>query len=353
MTKYSKGILPIDTRKSDIDELVEHQERLPWNKLREDLKTFGIRNANLMCGMPAECQSKDNKMLLKDGSIKTLGEILVNSGIDVEYYENNHLIGERIDIKPIELANSTAYQVYYNGPRDVYEVNIDGEIYKFTGNHLLLVKVGNENQFVRVDQLEENMEIVSEELKTRSTKKIISIKKVGVEHTWDVTTDTDTYLLSNGCVSHNTSATVANETNGIEPVRALISIKQSKDGVLKQVVPEYKRLKKKYELLWDQKSPEGYLKIVAVMQKYMDMSISCNVSYNPEFYPDKQLPMSLMIQHMLLSYKLGIKTWYYMNTYDGQGEVNVDKMILENANEEETLEINENDEENQCDSCKI
>lgn len=204
MTKYGKGILPIDTRKLDIDDLVEHNERLPWNKLREDLKTYGIRNATVMALMPAE-----------------------------------------------------------------------------------------------------------------------------------------------------TSATVANETNGFEPVRALISIKQSRDGVLKQVVPEFRRLKNKYEMLWDQKSPEGYIKMVAVMQKYIDQTVSCNVSYNPEFYPDKQLPMSLMIQHMLLSYKLGVKTWYYMNTYDGQSEVNVDKMILDNASSSQQETVVDDSDEGDCLACKI
>ena len=161
MTKYGQGILPIDTRKLDIDNIIPHKERLPWNKLREDLLTYGIRNATVMALMPAECQSKDNKMLLADGSVKTLKDLLILSGIDIEYYENNLLIGSRIDIKPIELAGGNAYQVYYNGPREMYEVDIEGEIYKFTGNHLLKVKTNDGEDFVRVDQLKEDMEIIS------------------------------------------------------------------------------------------------------------------------------------------------------------------------------------------------
>jgi len=200
LTKYSYGILPIDTRKSDIDTIVPYEERLPWNKLREDLKIYGIRNSTLMACMPAE-----------------------------------------------------------------------------------------------------------------------------------------------------TSAQIAGETNGIEPVRSLITIKQSKDGVLKQVVPEYRRLKNKYELLWNQKSPEGYLKIVAVLQKYIDQTISCNVSYNPEFYPDNQLPMSEMIKHLLLSYKLGIKTHYYLNTNDGQSEYNADKMIAVSQNQID----NGDDDAESCTACKL
>ena len=196
-TKYAKGIVPIDTRKRDIDELIPHVERMPWNELRAQLRETGIRNATLMALMPAE-----------------------------------------------------------------------------------------------------------------------------------------------------TSAQIANATNGIEPPRSLISVKQSKHGVLKQVVPEFRTLKNKYELLWDQKSPEGYLKICAVLQKYIDQGISVNTSYNPQFYPDEKIPMSELLKHMLLFYKFGGKQLYYNNTYDGQGEVNIDKLSSVMV---ELPKIEEED----CESCKI
>ena len=175
-TKYSKGIMPIDTRKKEVDELVPHQERMPWEQLRQNAITYGIRNATLMALMPSESSSQ-----------------------------------------------------------------------------------------------------------------------------------------------------VSNATNGIEPPRSYISVKQSKDGVLKQIVPEYRRLKNRYDLLWDQTSPEGYLKIAAVLQKYIDQSISINTSYNPEHYEDQQLTMSELLKHMILGYKLGHKTWYYMNTLDGAGEFDTEK----------------------------
>lgn len=143
-----------------------------------------------------------------------------------------------------------------------------------------------------------------------------------------------------------TSAQIANATNGIEPPRSLISIKQSKHGVLKQVVPEFRRLKNKYDLLWDQKSPEGYLKIMAVLQKYVDQGISVNTSYNPQFYEEEKIPMSVLLQHLLMFYKYGGKQLYYFNTFDGQGEIDVDKMTAE------PLPKGENDEED-CESCKI
>ena len=142
-----------------------------------------------------------------------------------------------------------------------------------------------------------------------------------------------------------TSAQIANATNGIEPPRSLISVKQSKHGVLKQVVPEFKRLKNKYDLLWDQQSPEGYLKIMAVLQKYIDQGISVNTSYNPAYYEDEKIPMSTMLQHLLMFYKLGGKQLYYFNTNDGQGEIDVSKMMGE-------LEVVETDDE-ECESCHI
>ena len=92
-------------------------------------------------------------------------------------------------------------------------------------------------------------------------------------------------------------------------------------GVLKQVVPEIKKYHNKYDLLWSQKSPQGYLKIVAVLQKFIDQSISTNISYNPQFYLNNEIPMSDMIKDILLAYKWGIKTLYYNNTYDGAGEI--------------------------------
>lgn len=143
-----------------------------------------------------------------------------------------------------------------------------------------------------------------------------------------------------------TSAQISNSTNGIEPPRSYVSIKQSKHGVLKQVVPQYHRLKNKYDLLWDQKSPEGYLKICAVLQKFIDQGISVNTSYNPEHYDDEKIPMSVLLQHIVMFYKYGGKQLYYNNTYDGQGEIDVDKF---DAPEPTTTVVDDED----CESCKI
>ena len=200
-TKYSDGVLPIDTYKRDVDELVAPQERMPWNELRAQLRETGIRNSTLMALMPAE-----------------------------------------------------------------------------------------------------------------------------------------------------TSAQISNATNGIEPPRSLVSVKQSKHGVLKQVVPGIHHLKNKYELLWDQTSPLGYLKIMAVLQKYIDQGISVNTSYNPAFYDDEKIPMSEMLQHLMLFYKYGGKQLYYFNTNDGAGEIDIDKLDNSANVEEEQITINEDEA---CESCVI
>jgi len=194
-SKYGDGVLPVDTYKKDVDELVKPKQRMDWKGLRKQLKTSGIRNSTLMALMPAE-----------------------------------------------------------------------------------------------------------------------------------------------------TSAQISNSTNGIEPPRALVSYKQSKDGVMAQVVPGYHHLKNKYDLLWDQKSPQGYLKICAVLQKYIDQGISVNTSYNPEHFDEGKVPMSEMIKDIVTFYKYGGKQLYYNNTYDGSGEFKEEALV--------ELESAAIDDEH-CDSCVI
>jgi ribonucleoside-diphosphate reductase alpha chain len=138
------------------------------------------------------------------------------------------------------------------------------------------------------------------------------------------------------------SSVVSNETNGIEPPRDYLSIKKSKKGPLKQIVPGYPHLKNFYTLLWDMPSNEGYIKIVAIMQKFFDQAISGNWSYNPENYPNNEVPLSEMAKDMLNSYKYGWKTVYYQNTYDSKQEDEIEDTVLRNPIAEE--------EEEDCDS---
>lgn len=131
-----------------------------------------------------------------------------------------------------------------------------------------------------------------------------------------------------------TSSQVSNATNGIEPPRGFVSVKQSKDGVLKQVVPELDKYKGQYELLWDIPNNKGYIDLVAIMQKFMDQSLSANTNYVPANYPNNKVPMKLLLKDLAYTYKMGLKTLYYHNTNDGSGDA-----VMEDSSE--------------CSSCKI
>lgn len=116
------------------------------------------------------------------------------------------------------------------------------------------------------------------------------------------------------------SSQVSNATNGIDIPRSPLTIKASKDGILKQIVPEYEKLKDQYEYLWDDNNNQGFLKIVAIIQKFMDQAISTNTRYNPTIMPNGKVPMKLMLQELLLAYKWGVKTLYYHHTNDGSND---------------------------------
>ena len=121
-----------------------------------------------------------------------------------------------------------------------------------------------------------------------------------------------------------TSSQIANATNGIEPPRGLVSIKASKDGILKQVVPDIGTLRHQYELLWQMPNNDGYLKLVAVMQKFVDQSISANTNYDPVRYEGGRVPMKILLKDLLNAYKMGVKTLYYHNTRDGANDAQAD-----------------------------
>jgi ribonucleoside-diphosphate reductase alpha chain len=137
--------------------------------------------------------------------------------------------------------------------------------------------------------------------------------------------DITTHGLRNSTLSalmpSETSSQISNATNGIEPPRGHVSVKTSKDGVLKQVVPEYGRLKDSYELLWNIPSNDGYLMLVGIMQKFVDQTISANTNYDPAKYEGGKVPMKLMLKDLLTAYKYGLKTLYYHNTRDGASDM--------------------------------
>ena len=149
------------------------------------------------------------------------------------------------------------------------------------------------------------------------------------------------------------SSVVSNATNGIEPPRAFLSTKKSKKGPLKQIVPQYYSHKNNYTLLWEMKSNDGYIKIVAAMQKFFDQAISGNWSYNPENYDNNEVPVSSMAQDLLTTYKYGWKTSYYQNTYDTKNDPSDELELQQKKGVENLLNDIFAEQEEDCDSCKI
>ena len=151
------------------------------------------------------------------------------------------------------------------------------------------------------------------------------------------------------------SSVVCNATNGIEPPRGYLSVKKSKKGPLKQIVPSYNTLKNNYTLLWDMTGNTGYINIVAVMQKFFDQAISGNWSYNPQHYEGSEVPTSVMAQDLLTTYKYGWKTSYYQNTYDVKTDEVEEMPQITNEQCKLNSLINDlsNAEEEACESCSI
>jgi ribonucleoside-diphosphate reductase alpha chain len=181
------------------------------------------------------------------------------------------------------------------------------------------------------------------------------ISSIPLQHDWEtLRSEIQTYGLRHSTLSaqmpSESSSVVSNATNGIEPPRGFLSIKKSKKGPLKQIVPQYQTLKNNYTLLWDMESNRGYINVVSVMQKFFDQAISGNWSYNPENYPDNEVPVSVMAQDFLTTYKYGWKTSYYQNTYDNK----TDEIKEPSQNINELIdEILSSKGEEDCDSCKI
>jgi ribonucleoside-diphosphate reductase alpha chain len=185
-------------------------------------------------------------------------------------------------------------------------------------------------------------------------KDVDEISSIELQHDWE---GLRASILEHG-LRHSTlsaqmpsesSSVVSNATNGIEPPRGYLSVKKSKKGPLKQIVPQYQTLKNNYTLLWDMPSNNGYINVVAVMQKFFDQAISGNTSYNPENYPNNEVPVSVLAQDLLTCFRAGWKTMYYQNTYD----IKTDEIVEEKPNLKSLLQELSGAEEEDCESCKI
>ena len=185
-------------------------------------------------------------------------------------------------------------------------------------------------------------------------KEVDEISSIKLQHDWE---SLRASILEHG-LRHSTlsaqmpsesSSVVSNATNGIEPPRDYLSVKKSKKGPLKQIVPQYHTLKNNYTLLWDMPSNTGYINIVAVMQKFFDQAISGNWSYNPENYANNEVPTSVMANDFLTTYKYGWKTSYYQNTYD----IKTDEVVEEKPNLQDLINELSSVEEGECESCAV
>ena len=185
-------------------------------------------------------------------------------------------------------------------------------------------------------------------------KDVDEVSNVALQHDWDSLR----VLISETGLRHSTlsaqmpsesSSVVSNATNGIEPPRDCLSIKKSKKGPLKQVVPQYQRLKNQYTLLWEMKGNRGYINVVSVMQKFFDQAISGNWSYNPIDYDNNEVPVSVMAKDLLTTYKYGWKTSYYQNTHDLKSD-EMEEPAVDLASLVATIQT---EDEETCESCAI
>ena len=193
-------------------------------------------------------------------------------------------------------------------------------------------------------------------------KDLDEVCSIKLKYDWDtLRNDIQQHGLRHSTLSaqmpSESSSVVSNATNGIEPPRGFLSVKKSKKGPLKQIVPQYQTLKNNYTLLWDMPSNEGYINIVAVMQKFFDQAISGNWSYNPTHFENNEVPMSVMLQDMLKTYKYGWKTSYYQNTYDFKSDPSEEEIKTETTNSfEPQVGLPDGkplEDEEECEACAI
>jgi len=268
--------------------------------------------------------NKENEELeeLCDLSVRALEEIIEYQGYPVKAAEISTKARRSLGIGYIGLAHYLAkHKVNYADKEAwklVHDLTESFQYYLLKASNRLAEERGACEYFNRtkysdgimpVDTYKEEVnDIVGKKLNHDWTTLRKSIKQHGLRHS----------TLSAQMPSESSSV-VSNATNGIEPPRGYLSVKKSKKGPLKQIVPQYSQLKNFYTLLWDMKGNEGYINIVAVMQKFFDQAISGNWSYNPLQYENNEVPMSIMMKDMLTTYKMGWKTSYYQNTYDFKG----------------------------------
>ena len=289
---------------------------------------------------------------LCDLAVRALEEIIDYQNYPIKAAENSTKARRSLGIGYIGLAHYLAKnKAQYSEPHAwklVHDLTEAFQYYLLKASNTLAKERGACEYFDRtkysdgilpIDTYKKDVDnVVANELNYDWESLRADIKEHGVRHS----------TLSAQMPSESSSV-VSNATNGIEPPRGYLSVKKSKKGPLKQIVPQYQSLKQHYTLLWDMPSNEGYINVVAVMQKFFDQAISGNWSYNPTQFPDNEVPMSVMMRDLLTTYKLGWKTSYYQNTYDYK----TDPSELEEEKPQIELTPSETDEGGECEACAI
>ena len=288
---------------------------------------------------------------LCDLSVRGLEELIDYQGYPVEAAKNSTLKRRSLGVGYIGLAHYLAKNgVKYEDPESwkmVHDLTEAFQYYLLKTSNQLAKEKGKCEYFYRTKYADGILPIDTYK------KDVDEVVPNDLSFDWgtlreDILTHGLRHSTLSAQMPSESSSVVSNATNGIEPPRDYLSIKKSKKGPLKQIVPSYSTLKNNYTLLWDMPDNTGYVNIVAVMQKFFDQAISGNWSYNPENYPDNEVPVSVMAQDLLTTYKYGWKTSYYQNTHDMKtDEIDEKKEALEQLVQSCLVE------EDDCESCKI
>ncbi len=318
-----------------------------------------------LCILSAINVGKINKLEdmeeLCDLSVRALDELIDYQRYPVAAAERSTRARRSLGIGFIGLAHYFArHNVKYSDPacwQLTHELTEAFQYYLLKASNQLAIEKGPCDAFERtkyhdgilpIDTYKKDVDsIVTHELKYDWDSLRSSITSNGLRHS----------TLSAQMPSESSSV-VSNATNGIEPPRDYLSIKKSKKGPLKQIVPSFTTLKNNYTLLWDMEDNSGYINVVAVMQKFFDQAISGNWAYNPEHYPDGEVPVSVMANDLLTTYKMGWKTSYYQNTYDAKKDIDEPAHPIawkdeDNGNIDSLVEELLNADESECDGCYV
>ena len=306
-----------------------------------------------------QIKDKDDLENLCDLSVRGLEELIDLQNYPVKAAEMSTKARRSLGIGYIGLAHFLAKnKVKYDSPDawklvdeyteafQYYLLKASNELAKEKGKCTLFNRTKYADGILPIDTYKKDVDkIVKRKYNYDWTAIRKSIKEHGLRHS----------TLSAQMPSESSSV-VCNETNGIEPPRDYLSVKKSKKGPLKQIVPGYPYIKNHYTLLWDMQGNEGYINVVAVMQKYFDQAISGNWSYNPEQYEGNEVPLSTMAKDLLTTYKLGWKTSYYQNTYDSKNDDDEPQHSVGDRDQEMKTrsEFNSQQEYDEyCESCAI